>query len=77
MNTKTEPGISDQELTALENQVTALIDSCAHLKQENRALRSSNDELQAERVQLLGNNEHARTRVDAMITRLKSMEENT
>jgi cell division protein ZapB len=69
--------ITDQELDILEQQVEALINSCSHLRQENRILRGHNENLQQERAELLKKNNAARTRVDAMITRLKSLEANT
>jgi cell division protein ZapB len=69
--------ITDQELDILEQQVEALINSCSHLRQENRILRGRNETQQQERAELLKKNNAARTRVDAMITRLKSLEANT
>ena len=44
------------------------------LKEENRSLRTRQDTLSAERSALLQKNEQVRTRVEAMIGRLKSME---
>ena len=44
------------------------------LKEENRALRTRQDSLAAERSALLQKNEQVRARVEAMIGRLKSME---
>jgi cell division protein ZapB len=69
--------ITDQELDILEQQVEALINSCSHLREEKRILRGHNENLQQERAELLKKNNAARTRVDAMITRLKSLEANT
>ena len=40
-------------------------------------LRSQQEQLNGERSQLLAKNEQARTRVEAMIARLKSLEQHT
>ena len=44
------------------------------IKEENRALRQRQETLAAEKTTLLSRNEQVRTRVEAMIGRLKSME---
>ena len=44
------------------------------LKEENRALRQRQESLVAEKTSLLHRNEQVRTRVEAMIGRLKAME---
>ncbi|HIE54745.1 MAG TPA: TIGR02449 family protein [Chromatiaceae bacterium] len=62
---------------ALEQQVSALIETCAYLKEENRLLRAQQERLQEERSALLEKNQTARSRVDAIISRLKSLEANT
>ena len=67
-------GITEQDLHALEVRVEELIRACHHLKAENRSLRSREEALMAERASLIEKNELARTRVEAMITRLKSLE---
>ncbi|MES9927390.1 MAG: TIGR02449 family protein, partial [Candidatus Thiodiazotropha sp. 6PDIVS] len=48
--------------------------ACSYLKDENKSLRMRQDNLVAERAALIEKTELARTRVEAMITRLKSME---
>ncbi len=65
---------SESDLQKLENQIDALIDTVAHLKQENTSLRHQQDNLLSERAQLIEKTELARTRVEAMITRLRSLE---
>lgn len=69
--------ISEQELRALETRVEELIRACGHLKDENKKLRERQDALVQERSELLEKTNLARTRVDAMITRLKSLEVST
>ncbi len=63
------------DLKKLEFQVDELIRTCERLKSENRSLRGQHDSLVTERANLIKKTEMARQRVDAMITRLKSMEQ--
>jgi cell division protein ZapB len=62
------------ELQSLEARVDKLIDTCESLKEENRALRDQQANLVSERAALIEKSELARTRVEAMIARLKAME---
>jgi cell division protein ZapB len=64
----------ESELRRLDKRVDELIKAIDQLKEENRALRQRQDILAAERTSLLQRNEQARTRVEAMIGRLKAME---
>ena len=77
MSDSNSNNITEQQLNILEQKVEALIESCASLRQENRILRGNQDTLQQEKAELLKKNNMAKTRVDAMITRLKSLEANT
>jgi len=63
------------DLKKLEVRVEELIRACAQLKDENSSLRSQQDSLVAERADLIEKTELAKTRVEAIITRLKSMED--
>ena len=65
----------EHELKRLEKRVDALVKVCDQLKDENRALRQRQDTLTTERASLLQKNEEVRARVEAMIGRLKSMEQ--
>ncbi len=47
------------------------------LQDENRSLRHQVEQLGGERAQLLTKQEQARSRVEAMISRLKSLEQHT
>jgi len=71
-STRTSP--VESELRRLEKRIEELIRALSQLKEENRALRQRQDILTAERTALLQRNEQARTRVEAMIGRLKAME---
>jgi cell division protein ZapB len=62
------------DLQALEMQVDELIHTCDQLSDENRALRDQQSTLVAERASLIEKSELARSRVEAMIARLKAME---
>ncbi|NCF83168.1 MAG: TIGR02449 family protein [Proteobacteria bacterium] len=62
------------DLQGLEAQVDDLIQTCDQLTDENRALRDQQSSLVAERASLLEKSELARSRVEAMIARLKAME---
>jgi cell division protein ZapB len=67
----------DLELVRLARRIEELIASVEHLKEENRALRQRHESLSTERSSLLQKNEQVRTRVEAMIGRLKTMEHGT
>lgn len=62
------------ELQALEAKIDILIDTCEQLAVENQTLRESQRNLLSERDQLLEKTALARTRIEAMIVRLKAME---
>jgi cell division protein ZapB len=65
---------TESDLQRLESQIDALIDTVNLLKQENTSLRHQQDQLMTERAQLIEKTELARSRVEAMISRLKSLE---
>ena len=65
----------EQELKRLEKRVDALVRVCDRLQDENRSLKERQDALTAERATLLQKNEQVRARVEAMIGRLKAMEQ--
>lgn len=64
----------DVELKRLERRLEELVVVCRQLKEENRSLRQRQDTLMLERASLMQKNEQVRTRVEAMIGRLKTME---
>lgn len=61
-------------LASLEARVDELINTVEQLKAENEALRSQQVALTVERATLIEKTELARSRIEAMIMRLKSME---
>ncbi len=64
----------DLELTRLTKRIEELITILERLKEENRALRARHESLAGERAALVHKNEQVRTRVEAMIGRLKTLE---
>ena len=75
MNESNPKSAVELELKRLEKRLEDLIATVAQIKEENRALRQRQDTLTAERASLLQKNEQVRARVEAMIGRLKSMEQ--
>ncbi len=71
------PSSIQQEITALNQQVDRLLETLRRLGEENRSLRASQEQLTGERAGLMVRNEQARSRVEAMIQRLKSLESNS
>jgi cell division protein ZapB len=67
--------VFEHELRRLEQRVDALVLVCDQLQDENKSLRQRQDVLTAERANLLQKNEQVRARVEAMIGRLKAMEQ--
>ena len=64
------------EIAALDRQVERLLEIVRRLHEENRSLRHSQEQLTSERAGLVARNEQARSRVEAMIQRLKALESN-
>ena len=65
----------DLELRRLEKRLEELVGITRQLQEENQSLRQRQDSLMTERAGLLHKNEQVRGRVEAMIGRLKGMEQ--
>ena len=65
------------ELQGLLARIDVLAVQLQRAQDENRSLRQQHEQLTAERAQLLAKQEQARSRVEAMIGRLKSLEQHT
>ena len=65
----------DAELQRLELRIDELVALADRLRDENRALRQRQETISAERTTLLHKNEQVRTRVEAMIGRLRTLEQ--
>ena len=74
MTNETTPSPIDLELTRLEQQVAGLLETVERLSKENRSLRAQQDTIANDRANLLEKHDQVRNRVDAIVTRLKSME---
>ena len=68
--------MSEQHLTILEQKVDQLLAYCDQLEQDNKQLRQQEHELKQERLQMIQLNDKTRHKVEAMIQRLKALEQN-
>ena len=66
--------MNDPDLLALNQKVDYLVALSMKLKEENRLLRSKEHSWLAERAQLMEKNDAARTKVESMISRLRTLE---
>ena len=66
--------MADNPLKELENKIEELISLCKELNLENRALKAEVAGWRDERRDLMDKNEMARSKVEAMIDRLRTME---
>lgn len=67
--------MTEDTLESLYNKVDRLIYLCEQLKADNEALQLRQQMWEDERKRLLEKNEVARSRVESMITHLKSLKE--
>lgn len=63
------------DFSALERKIEELIKLCQLLARENHALKTQQSSWSTERAQLIEKNELAKTKVEAMISRLKGLEQ--
>lgn len=73
----TDSAPADDDLTVLEDQIDELLALCRRLHEENQSLKTTQQQLVNDRAGLVAKNEQARSRVEAMITRLKALEQST
>jgi cell division protein ZapB len=66
--------MADTPLQVLESKIDELIALCRDLNRENQRLQGEKDGWLRERQDLIDKNELARSKVQAMIVRLRSME---
>jgi len=64
------------QLQQLNDKIDRLINKCKDLESDNHALRGMQEEWQQERMKLLQKNDLARSKIEAMISRLKALEQN-
>jgi cell division protein ZapB len=63
------------DIKLLERTTDQMIDLLAKIKAENNALKNKLEELTHEKSQLMQKNDQARTRLESMISRLKTLEQ--
>jgi cell division protein ZapB len=67
--------MDEAALNALAAKIELLITRCEHLQAENTSLRQVQNEWQQERLHLMQKNDLARSKIEAMIGRLKALEQ--
>ena len=67
--------IFEDELKRLEKRLDELVQICKKLQTENQSLKQRQDSIAEEKANLIQKNEQVRARVEAMIGRLKAMEQ--
>ena len=66
---------TDKDLERLEKQLRNLLTQIEKLREENQSLHTRQEALVSERASLVAKNDEARTKVEAMINRLKGLEQ--
>jgi len=66
---------TDKDLQRLEKQLHTLLAQIQKLREENQSLHVRQEALVTERAALVAKNDEARTKVEAMINRLKGLEQ--
>ena len=69
--------MSTSDLEVLESRLTELVDRCDVLARENHALKQMQASWTTERAKLIEKNELAKSKVESMISRLKSLEQDS
>ncbi|MFV2058846.1 MAG: TIGR02449 family protein [Thiohalomonadales bacterium] len=69
--------MSQSDIAKLENRIDELIEICDTLTNENSLLKDRQEILVEERANLIDKAEMARVRVESMLVRLRSMEQDT
>lgn len=68
--------MTDHYFIALEQKIDQLLSRCEQLELENAHLRLSEQQARQERAKLLQTNDQTRVKVEKMIQRLKTLEQN-
>jgi len=66
---------TEQQLQQLEQRIEELLRISSRLRRENLAMQSREQKLMEERADLLKKNDTAKSKVEAVISRLKSLEQ--
>tara|TARA_R100000306_G_scaffold61399_1_gene63831 strand:- start:16498 stop:16785 length:288 start_codon:yes stop_codon:yes gene_type:complete len=65
------------KLQQLNEKMERLIARCRQLESDNAAMKAQQDAFHRERMQLMQKNDMARSKIEAMIGRLKSLEQSS
>ena len=63
------------DISKLEKRIDELIALCAELERKHETISAKQNEWAQERTRLMEKNEQAKTKIEAMIMRLKSLEQ--
>ena len=66
--------MEQSEVRALADKLDRLIERCQKLERDNVTLRELQDDWNRERAQLMQKNDHAKHKIEAMIGRLRALE---
>jgi len=66
--------VLDEEIKRLEDRLNLLVNACQRLKDENSSLRTQQRDLTRENARLAEKTRLARSRIETIIGRLKTME---
>ena len=69
--------MKETDFIALDQKIKYLVDLCQKLQDENRQLRQKKEVLETEIVRLNERNDVTRIKVDAMINRMRALEQET
>lgn len=67
--------MAEHDLASLDKLVDEVLQTCATLNEENRALKSRLEQLETDHTALKRKQDDVRGRVETMITRLKLLEQ--
>ncbi|MBJ6136771.1 TIGR02449 family protein [Marinobacter litoralis] len=67
--------MEQSEVQLLADKLDKLIERCAKLERDNALLRESQDDWNRERAQLMQKNDLAKNKIEAMIGRLRALEQ--
>ncbi len=67
--------MAENPLKTLELKIDELISLCSELNRENQVLKANSANWEREKQDLISQNEMARTKVEAMLDRLRTMEQ--
>ena len=66
--------MSEDRFQSLNDKVDDLIGLCSEMKRENQALKANESSWQSERRQLMEKNREAKSKLEAILVRLKALD---